>query len=432
MKINKKIQEIAKENYSRHKNTITDIIWRSLQVLGKEGITFLIFFLCAKFLTPYDFGVYNYILAIIFSLVAFCDFGISEAVSKYIAEYNALNKSKKELIFFNAGILIFLLALIVIILLIIIGPHYFGEKFIYMLLLLPLLLLIPITSLYDGIYRGLKRFKQLSIISLLVGLISIPFVYLLTKRCGLIGALIAQDLFYLFLFLALFLSYKGFKLKIDKEIMLMLGKYSALIGIANLGSLLYTKFNTLILGHFNYINEIAYYELANKLFLLLALPVGIFSQVVAPDVTKFFASNEYIKIRLKLKKYFIYSIISGIIISIISCLAIEPFTIHFLPNYDNDSFYLFFRLLLIIFPIRIFGTILTISFIIAAGQAKIIAYNNLIFGILNVVIDIIFIYKFGPIGVIYSAVLLGYISVLTAYFFFQKNTTFQINKNYKS
>ena len=165
--------------------------------------------------------------------------------------------------------------------------------------------------------------------------------------------------------------------------------------------------------------------------MLLTLPIGIFSQITAPNITKFFASKEYPKINFKLKKYFIYSIISGVIVSIVSCWAIKPFIIYFLPNYDNYYFYLFFRLLLTIFPIRIFGTILTTSFIIAGGQAKIITYNNLIFGIINVIMDIFFIHRFGFIGVIYPTVILGWVSVIIAYYYFKKNIIYQKHKNFK-
>ena len=59
---------MIKRFFLKHKETARNFFWRSLQVFGKQGVAFLIFFLCAKLLTPYDFGVYNYILAFIFFL----------------------------------------------------------------------------------------------------------------------------------------------------------------------------------------------------------------------------------------------------------------------------------------------------------------------------------------------------------------------------
>src|SRR3989344_6964083 len=183
---------MMKNKYLAHKETIHNFIWRLLQVFGKQGITILIFILCAKLLAPYDFGIYNYVLAIIFFLIMFGDFGISTATSKYVAEYNVTNKEKLKSILFNSGIIILGLTIIITIITLIFGELYLQDKYIYVLYLLPLVFLAPMTSLYDGIYRGLKKFKQLAVISLIIGVLSIIFVYILIKQYGLIGALISQ------------------------------------------------------------------------------------------------------------------------------------------------------------------------------------------------------------------------------------------------
>lgn len=407
--------------YHTHKETIHNFIWRSLQTFGKQGITFLIFIICAKLLVPYEFGIYNYALAIIFFLIIFGDFGISTATSKYVAEYNATDKNKLKLVLFNSGIIILALTIIITILTLLIGPWYLKEKYVYVLWLLPLIFLAPMTSLYDGIYRGLKRFKSLAIISLLVGLISLSFVYILIKTYGLIGALIAQNLFYLILFIALAIGYRDFKIKWNKDVMKEVGRYSLLVGIADLGIFLYIQFDIIALGWFNYINEIAYLSLANKIFMFLAIPFAIFSQIIAPDITKLYVKKQYTQIKKELKQYFIYSIILGVLIAIVSFILIKPIIILFLPQYNNYYYYLFFALLLLIFPIRVFGSILATSFIVSAGQARIMTYNNLIFGTFNVIMDFIFIYIFGFVGVIYSTIILGYVSVFIAYYYFINN-----------
>ena len=85
---------MIKNKYLKHQASIHNLIWRGLQVLGKQGVIFAILILAAKLLDPYTFGVYNYILAIILFLVMFGDFGISTATSKYVAEYNATDKNK--------------------------------------------------------------------------------------------------------------------------------------------------------------------------------------------------------------------------------------------------------------------------------------------------------------------------------------------------
>ena len=266
---------MIKKAYQSHKETIHNFTWRALQTFGKQGLIFVIFILAAKLLVPYDFGIYNYILAIVFFLIMFGDFGISTATSKYVAEYNITDKNKLKSVLFNSGILILGLTIIISILTLIIGPWYLKEKYVYVLWLLPLIFLAPMTSLYDGIYRGLKRFKQLAIISLIVGFVSIFFVYFLIKAYGLTGALISQNLFYLLLLVSLGLGYKDFDFKINKRVMNEIGKYSFTYGLAILGNYLFIRFGILVLGHYNYINEIGMYELLNKIFMIIVLPFSL-------------------------------------------------------------------------------------------------------------------------------------------------------------
>src|SRR3989344_1528138 len=294
---------MIKKAYQSHKETIHNFTWRALQTFGKQGLIFVIFILAAKLLVPYDFGIYNYILAIVFFLIMFGDFGISTATSKYVAEYNITDKNKLKSVLFNSGILILGLTIIISILTLIIGPLYLKEKYVYVLWLLPLIFLAPMTSLYDGIYRGLKRFKQLAIISLIVGFVSIFFVYFLIKAYGLTGALISQNLFYLLLLVSLGLGYKDFDFKINKRVMNEIGKYSFTYGLAIFGYYLFAKVDILILGYFGYINQIAIYELLNKIFLIFLTPFTILGQVLAPKFSELSTKREYPKILVKLRKY---------------------------------------------------------------------------------------------------------------------------------
>ena len=105
------------------------------------------------------------------------------------------------------------------------------------------------TSLYDGIYRGLKKFKQLAIISTIIGFISIFFVYFLIKEYGLIGALISQNIFYFILLLGLGLGYRDFNFKLNKQVVKEIGKYSFIYGLAILGNYLFIRFGIFIVSN---------------------------------------------------------------------------------------------------------------------------------------------------------------------------------------
>ena len=406
------MKEKIKKTYHAHKETIHNFIWRSLQTFGKQGITFLIFIICAKLLTPYDFGIYNYVLAIIFFLILFGDFGISTATSKYVAEYNVTDKNKLKSVLFNSGIIILGLTIIITILTLLIGPSYLKEKYVYILWLLPLIFLAPMTSLYDGIYRGLKRFKQLAIISLIVGVFSLSFVYILIKTYGLVGALIAQNLFYLILFVALALGYKEFHFKWNKEVMKEIAGYSLVYGLAIVGNYLFIRFGILILGHYNYIEQIATYELLNKMFMILVLPFTMLGQVIAPDFSILSAKKQYKTIYLQLRKFTIVFVIIGIILGSLLYFIMPEIIKIFFPRYHNQLFDQMFIFSLIIFVTNVWGATVDFGITVPTGYANLMAKFYIVLGIIGAASSLILIQFLGYMGVIYTFTIASILMVI--------------------
>ncbi|OGJ19905.1 hypothetical protein A3K73_08100 [Candidatus Pacearchaeota archaeon RBG_13_36_9] len=397
--------------YHQHKETIHNFTWRSLQIFGKQGITFIIFILAAKLLDPYTFGIYNYILAIVFFLVMFGDFGISTATSKYVAEYNVTDKEKLKSVLFSSGVLILALTIVISILTVIIGPYILGDKYVYVLYTLPLIFLMPLSSLYDGIYRGLKRFKQLAIISLIIGLISLSFVYILIKQYGLIGALISQNLFYLILVVGLGVGYREIKIKVNPQVMREIGKYSFAFGVAILGYYLFSRVGVIILGYYNYIEEIAVYELLNKLLIILLIPFQILAMVVAPNFTEYYAKKNYRLILSKFKKYFIIFLLASIIFAILSYLILPSIILIFFNEYYNKILFALLIPVIFIYTSLVYCTVINTGIIISTGYAKIMAYSNVFIGIFNVFLSIILINYLGFIGVIYSTLILHILAI---------------------
>ena len=417
---------MIKQAYNNHKETANNFIWRAIQTFGKQGITFFIFIICAKLLVPYEFGIYNYALAVIFLLIMFGDFGISTATSKYVAEYNATDKEKLKSILFNSGIIILGLTLIITILTLLLGKLLLGDKYVYILYLLPLIFLAPMTSLYDGIYRGLKKFKQVAIISLIVGTISFSFIYILIKQYGLVGALISQNLFYLTLLLGLGLGYRELHFKLNKEVMKKIGTYSFVFGIAVLGYYLFSRIDIVILGKYGYITQIATYELINKIVALLLVPFTILGQVIAPNMTMNYAKNQKEKVLRSYKKYVFVLIIVSILITLIS-FVVFPFIVKlFFNNYYNSLLFKIMIPAIFIFGLAIFNSPINAGIIVSTGHAKLMTYLNIWMGIANVILALILLNFMGFIGVIYATLISNFVGTIvlqTKYYHILKNET---------
>jgi O-antigen/teichoic acid export membrane protein len=407
-------------NYTKHKLTIHNFIWRAIQIFGKQGVTFLIFILCAKLLTPHDFGIYNYILAVIFFLIMFGDFGISTATSKFVAEYNVTDKAKLRLVLFNSLVLILFLGFLISVLTVLVGEYFLREKYIFVLYALPLIFLAPISSLYDGIYRGLRRFKELSVISLLVGLVSIFFVYFLINSYGLIGALISQVLSYFLLVLVLSISYGNLHFEIDKNLIKKFLGYSGIIGVASLSYFFYTRADILVLEYFGYIEEIGYYEIINRGFNLMFLPFMLVAQVIAPNITEHFSHKNYSLIATKFLSFIKLIIPIAFLIAILFYF-ITPLLINIaLSEYYVPEMLLSIAILSLLIPAKIWGVFITQGFVVPGGLAKITMQITLLFGILNVIFDIIFIKYFGFVGVFWVTLILQTLSSVITTFIFYK------------
>lgn len=113
--------------YYRHKETIHNFLWRSVQIGAKQGTTFLIFFISAYFLAPEELGLFSYLMAVIGLLMIACDFGFSPATSKYVAEEKTKGSKSVNNILFSVSFLVISIATLVSLFIIFFGKYIFEE-----------------------------------------------------------------------------------------------------------------------------------------------------------------------------------------------------------------------------------------------------------------------------------------------------------------
>lgn len=412
-----------KKLYNTHKQTGQDFLWRTLQMAGKQGTACLIFFIAAKFLSPESFGDFGYLMAVVGLLVIICDFGFSTAVSRYVAEYKFKQSEKLNKIFFSISIISIGISTFISVIVVVLGGRVFKENYRYILCLLPYLFLMPLTSIADGMYRGLKQFKKLALISIIVGVFSLAASFVLISRYRLIGAILSQIILYFLMAAALFAFQKDFKIRFDTSIVAEVARYALVLGLAGVAYFLYTRVDILILKQFGYVVEIGYYEIVNRIFQMLIIPFAILGQVIAPNTVKYATANDFAEIKDKLKKYAAFCLAIGLILSVSLHFGIPPALRSLLPQHHTPQFLLIMNILLVLLPFKVFGTCLNQGFIVPAGFAKITAIATGIGGLLNVILDYIFIDLFGYTGVFWATLAIHSVntSVITVYFWLQMN-----------
>jgi len=294
-----------------------------------------------------------------------------------------------------------------------------GKNYIYIKYLIPLFFFLPFSSLYDGIYLGLKKFKILAIIALIAGAVSVTSTYFLISKYRLVGTFLALDLYYFLLFILFAISYKNYSFTIDKKLFAVIWKYSIIIGISGLGHFLYSKANSIILGKFGYFNETGFVEIIDKIFMLLAFPFLVFGQIISPRVTELVVEKKEKVAISYFKSILLYVFPISIVIAVILWFTLPYLMEVFLPKYNTRNFLIIFNILIFHLPLILTTSSLSQPFIIATGYAK-YSLITIPFGILNVLLATFLASQLGFIGVIYSILFISITSKLVTFYFVQR------------
>ncbi len=394
---------MIKQKYQQHKETIHNFGWRALQIGAKQGVTFLIFFIAVFYLSVNDIGIYSYLMTLVGLLMIVCDFGFSQSISKYFAEESMKKSKSMNKILFSISLVVINIAFVLSLLILFFGKTFF-EEYRLLFYLIPYFFFLPLSSIADGVYRGKKQFKKLSIISIITGIISLIISFVLIKIYGLVGAIISQNIFFLLLTLGLYAFVGNLEFKFDKKIAYKILSYSITLGLINLTYFMFSRSDILFLKYFDFIKEIAYYEIVLKITYLAILPYIILGQVIAPDNSKLVAQKKIKKIKEKFYKYLFPIFISAIVLSAIIYLIV-PIILSIFPKYNTQLITFILGLIIIVFPLRILHVFMNQGFLVPMGLGKYSLISIGFAGILNLFLNYIFISIWGFVGVIYASMI---------------------------
>lgn len=175
--------------------------------------------------------------------------------------------------------------------------------------------------------------------------------------------------------------------------------------ISNVSIQIYTNANKVIIGSFLGMTEVAYYDLAEKVVLILKLPQSILTQAIFPKISKELNFNF-------IKKMFYFSTSGNFLLYLMS-LIFAPLIVYFLGNGIMKESANLLRLLALTIPINGISSFLSIQILIPFGYKKIyikVITSSLVFYLIIILI----LYLFGFIT-LYSLILTTIlIEILTA------------------
>ncbi|NLB11903.1 oligosaccharide flippase family protein [Candidatus Dojkabacteria bacterium] len=386
--------------FSLRKN-LTPFLWRLTQVLFKQGTTAIMFFIATYFLTKEDMGVYAYVSSMLLLLALFTDFGISTSTSRYVALYNSEDKEKVKRIFFNVSLVILVATVVVLVIFILLKDILSVQYPDYLLLTLPMIFIYPMTSLMDGIYRGLKEFKKLALFTILNSVVGIGGAYLLVTNFGLNGTVVAPLLYFSSYLIIVLIAYRGYQFVLDRKIVKDVTTYAMYFGIAALGHYLFSKMNVLILGSQNLLEEVAVYELLNKINTELLLPFIVLGQILAPNIVEDFSKKRFENIQKQFRKNLVLTLLAAIIFLPLSILITSVAVNLFFPIYSGEILQSLLLPVALTFSTAVPVVVINTGMITSTGHGKLMAIQNIITGIVNVLLNLFIIKSHGYIAVVW-------------------------------
>jgi O-antigen/teichoic acid export membrane protein len=388
--------------YKKHFETICNFLWRNLQTLAKGLTVLAIYLIAAKILSPEDFGRLNHIIAVLSLFVIFCDFGISASIGKYVAQARATDPVKLRFVLASITFVVIFVALIVSLPVVLAGRKVYSLSYPVLFMSVGYLFTVPLSSILDGYYRGLKKFRELFLIFLSAGIIAVPASVFFIDKWGFNGALLSLNLFYVILVLFMFSAQKGASPGFDPAAVKIIYRYALLVGMANIAFFMYTKADILILRQFGYLTEIGYYGLIEKLFAIIYLPAAILGQAVGPNISGYMALGRIPEVKRKAMLSSLAVIPASLAASGL-IFAVLPFLIKiFLPAYDTPVFNKIITILILLLPFKMYGAFFVNGFITPGGFVRITMIWTFIGGLLNVALDYILIMNIGFIGVFWT------------------------------
>jgi O-antigen/teichoic acid export membrane protein len=360
------------------------------------------------------FGLVVFAQAIVSYLVVLVSFGFNISATKEIS-VNRNNKKKVSQIFSSILILkgiLFLISLGIISLCISFIPQANDYKLLFYFSMFACFYEFIYPSWY---FQGVEKMKYIAIITLTSKFIFLILIfifvksrtdYLLVPLLNGIGSIIAGAVS---IYIIILQEKVSFRFQPLKRLWAYFNESLAFF-ISNVSIQIYANANKVIIGSFLGMTEVAYYDLAEKVVLILKLPQAILTQTIFPKISKELNLNF-------IKKMFYYSTAGNIFLFLMS-LLLAPIIVYILGNRIMGESANLLRLFALTIPINGISSFLSLQILVPFGYKKI--YIKVITSSLVFYLGIILLlYVFGIIT-LYSLILTTIlIEILTAIIVYQ-------------
>ncbi len=404
-------------------NLLLSMIYNFIGFFIQKFFTFFYHVVISRVLDKEKYGIFSFVMNIAQYASLIADLGLSQTNKYYVAKTKG-DKKIVSTIFYLKIFLLLLSSLIILIL----SYLFLNQYWIFIFLSLIYFFFFDMIVFFINIFSSLKNFKNANKLMMSFTatrvISSIIAVIITYSLFGLFFAMILSGLIFFVYLVCYFRNYlnpKYFDRSKIKEFF-DFGKYS---GIVNFSNLIYSLVDNTILGIFLSPVFVGFYSIASKLYTVSSSILSTIISTVFPYVVDWINKGEVNKIK-KIHDYFVnYVLFFSVPLSIILFFKSHSIiSIIFGNQYSGAAIVLQVLSLIII---KAPFDFLYVNLVIAKGDIKYVAKITAITALLNIPLDIIFVYLFGYIGVALSTLLLEYVRIYLFYKYIKREFGLGLN-----
>lgn len=385
---------------------IRDFQWSLISLITTSFVHLLLRIMLSKELGPSGLGTYTLVFTIYMLGMQFAGFGIGSALTKYIAEYHDNLFEIKE--FISSGILGSIVSGSAIGLLLYLFSNVISTLFFHDPAMINLLKytafcfpFIAVQKAVIGSLNGLLEMKRYAIVNITQNISILVFTIFLVHSLdmnirGAVLGFVIPTVLVGSISIIFIQSYFTATPKLANKILKEFTLFGFYVVLANSIGIVNTEIDSLMIGYFMNSTEVGYYAVAIIFIQGITLIPDAIQRVITPLIATYYGKRDVESIRNLIKETMIKTVFITVFIDLVmiifgKILIIVIFTDEFIPAYTP--------LLILLIGYSIYSPYVAIGTCLASiGKIQITFKITAICAVLNTILNIILISKFGLVG----------------------------------
>lgn len=404
---------------NQKKQLLINTIIIAIGKLSTQVISFLLLPLYTSKLSPEEYGTYDFFVTLSVFLLPIITLLMEESMFRFLIDAED-EKSKKRIVTATIAYTIFGSVIFTIIAALIMSFMHYEYTLVFIMFMISNILI----GLSNALSRGMGKIKLYSLSNFILGVstIILNIVFIVSFKLGVNGLLwsnvIANSVTAIFILAKLHLMRYVNKEDLNRKVLSKMIRYSVPLVPNNLSWVIISLSDRLMLTQMAGTAQNGIYSIANKFPNIVYTCYGFFSTAWKESAAKILKEDDkesYYNSIYKDVKNFLKATVIGLI-------AVMPFAFPILVDSSYNEAYIYIPILVISIYYtnmsNFFGGIFG-----AYKDTKIMGTTTIVSAIINIVINLLFIPKFG----IYAAVFSTLISNIIIYWYRRQKLKMYIN-----